>query len=206
MRKVLDKKDFPEWLNKILSSRGINVKTVTAKIGENHSNIGQPVYDYQSVTVIAYNDVTKESVAQRGCVYDTYVNATKEERAVYNGLTVNLTPSQFIVEINRTDRTWVTVYAHPDSITKSLEEEVKLSKAELVVLVATRSLKSSYAGISNYRFHEAQRQLGITLDQWERAKSSCISKGLLNARGAITTAGKNAVPHEKYSGLYSMKG
>jgi len=206
MQKILDKKDFPQWLNEILAAQGVNVRTVTAKVGETFTGIGRPVYDYEMVRVIAYNNITKQCVVQRGCTYEGYINATKEQRAIYNGVTFQAQPNIFMIEINDISaHTSVTVYAHPADITKSIEEKASLSKDELIVLVATRSLKSSYAGISNYRFHSASGQLGITLDRWNAAKESCISKGLLNKAGAITTAGKNAVPYGTYNGLYALK-
>ena len=68
-----------------------------------------------------------------------------------------------------------------------------LTWAEKVVLVATRSLKSSYMNISNYRFHEARGQTGITADEWEKSKASLIARGLLNRAGAITPKGRNAL-------------
>jgi len=65
-----------------------------------------------------------------------------------------------------------------------------LSDHEKIVMIATRGLKSSYAGISNYRFHEANKDTGISSDQWDAAKQNLIGKKYINARGALTTLGK----------------
>ena len=62
---------------------------------------------------------------------------------------------------------------------------------ERTVLIATKSLKSSYGGVSNFRFHEANRSTGITLDRYNTAKSTLIGKKLLNAAGAVTIEGRN---------------
>ncbi|KPL05710.1 hypothetical protein AMJ85_11125, partial [candidate division BRC1 bacterium SM23_51] len=55
-----------------------------------------------------------------------------------------------------------------------------------------------YAGISNYRFHEAHRQTGITLEQWERGKRALIAKKLLNRAGAATNDGRNVEVADLY--------
>lgn len=93
----------------------------------------------------------------------------------------------------------LTIYVHPDGLAKMLPAASGSapSQAELIVLVATAGLKPSHAGISNCRFHEAHERTGISLEQWEAAKASCIAKGLLNRAGAITPAGRNAC--ERYS-------
>ena len=73
----------------------------------------------------------------------------------------------------------------------------ELSEDERIVLIATRSLKSSYGGVPNYRYHEARRARGITLDRWNAAKASLIEKKLLTKAGAITPEGRNAVGFEQ---------
>lgn len=85
-------------------------------------------------------------------------------------------------------------YVNPADTAKLLPAPTsELSDDEKTVLAATAGLKSSYGGIPNFRFHEASRSTGITLERWDAAKASCISKGFLNKAGAITTQGRNAV-------------
>jgi hypothetical protein len=87
----------------------------------------------------------------------------------------------------------ITIMVHSENAPRLIDQtKPELSQDEKIVLCFTRSLKSSYAGISNYRFHEASRAKGITLNQWETAKQSLIDKGLLNKAGALTIDGKNA--------------
>lgn len=86
----------------------------------------------------------------------------------------------------------VTVLLHQDNKPALIEKQVDLSDNEKIVLVYTRSLKPSYGGISNYRFHEAHREKQISLEDWEAAKANLIGRGLLNKAGAITDAGRNA--------------
>ncbi len=63
----------------------------------------------------------------------------------------------------------------------------ELTEDEKRVLVVTRSLKSSYAGIKDYRFHES----GMSRERYDNAKASLIGKKLLNKAGAITVEGRN---------------
>lgn len=70
-------------------------------------------------------------------------------------------------------------------------EKQDLSQDEIIVLVATKSLKSSYAGISNYRFHEARNVTGITEERWDNAVEKLIERGFLNKNKAINARGKN---------------
>lgn len=71
-----------------------------------------------------------------------------------------------------------------------------------MVLAATRGLKSSYAGIKNYRFHAARESTGITEPEWNQAKDACMAKGLLNRAGAISDDGRNAI---EWTQLESLK-
>ena len=103
-------------------------------------------------------------------------------------------------------RQGVTIHVNPENMSKLIQAPTAdLSWAEKVVLVATRSLKSSYAGDNQARFHGAQRETGITADEWLEAKATLTSKKLLNAAGAITTAGRNALePYGSYLGLHQL--
>lgn len=86
-----------------------------------------------------------------------------------------------------------TIYLNAINLTPLLPQKTELSNDEKIVLVYTAQLKSSYAGISNYRFHEAHDDIGITEEQWNAAKNICMDKKLLDKRGAITIEGRNAI-------------
>jgi hypothetical protein len=97
----------------------------------------------------------------------------------------------------------ITIYLNPANIRADmLPQKPALTWAQSVVLAATRGLKSSYAGIPNYRRHAAQREVGITIEEWETAKAECISKGFLNRAGAITDDGRNVI---EWTQLYTLK-
>jgi len=86
----------------------------------------------------------------------------------------------------------LSIHLHAENAAKMLPAPVEMTWAEKVVLTATRSLKSSYAGIKEYRYHEAHSDTGITRPDWDTAKAALIGRGLLNAAGAITIEGRNA--------------
>ncbi len=69
------------------------------------------------------------------------------------------------------------------------------TRNERIVLAATGK-KSSYKGISDFRFHEAHHSTGISREEYDAAKESCIRKGWLNKAGAITVDGRNVRGHD----------
>lgn len=78
-----------------------------------------------------------------------------------------------------------------------------LTAHESIVLNATASYKSSYAGRDRYQMaqDDARYNLhGMTLEtyptraEWDSAKASLVTRGYLNKAGAITNAGRNALP------------
>ena len=95
----------------------------------------------------------------------------------------------------------LTFYVHPSNAAQLLPRPSgELTPHEKLVLIATRSLKSSYAGRDRYdnaqgEYHCEKALAGAPYPsraQWDEAKQSLIGKGLLNKAGAITTAGRNA--------------
>lgn len=88
------------------------------------------------------------------------------------------------------------IISSAENITPMLSAPNDLTEDEKTVLVATRSLKSSYAGIKDYRFLEAKRRRGITRERWDEAMNLLKSKKYLSSSGAITVDGRNAVGME----------
>jgi len=86
----------------------------------------------------------------------------------------------------------ITIHIHASNATALLPKSESVSWAEQVVLIATRGLKSSYAGIKDYRFAQANEYLGITRNEWDFAKIALIERKLLNAAGALMVDGRNA--------------
>lgn len=98
-----------------------------------------------------------------------------------------------VVLVQAGSRSYLEIISPAENIQPLLESPQSLSDDERTVLAATAGFKSSYQGISNYRFHEARRATGITLERYESAKSSLKEKKLLNKAGAITPEGRNAL-------------
>jgi hypothetical protein len=92
----------------------------------------------------------------------------------------------------------VVIYACPQDVNPSLFAPVEeLSEHEKFVLYATRSLKASYGGQTRFQmFNQTLRCYGrseLSQQEWDATVKLLKSKKLLNARGAITVDGKNAV-------------
>lgn len=91
-------------------------------------------------------------------------------------------------------REYITIISHPANMQLNIsQQKVDLSDDEKCVLYFTSKYKASYAGLSNYRFHECKRFNGISLENWEKAKLSLIEMKYLNKAGALTISGKNIV-------------
>jgi len=89
----------------------------------------------------------------------------------------------------------LTIYTTENNRARLLPQNTneQLTEDEKIVLKYTKSLKNSYGGRTNIRFKEAHEEKGISLENWESAKSNLIRKKLLNSQGAITSKGRNAL-------------
>lgn len=87
----------------------------------------------------------------------------------------------------------VTIHYQPGAVSKLLPEPTSLTTEESIVLAATAGLKPSYGVIKDLRFHEAHRETGIAREAWDAAKAELIRRKMLNAAGAITVEGRNAI-------------
>lgn len=88
----------------------------------------------------------------------------------------------------------ITFHVDPETALAFLPEPTTITNWERAVLRCTAAYKNSYAGISNNRFREAERETGITQAEWDEATETLKTAGLLNKAGAITNAGHNASP------------
>jgi len=97
----------------------------------------------------------------------------------------------------------IRFYVNPARLPQFLPASAnELTREQRIVLISTRSYKSSYAGVGNYRYIEAARETGISLADWERSKAECQSMGYLDKRGAITVEGRNMVGQTQ---LYELR-
>lgn len=90
----------------------------------------------------------------------------------------------------------LTFYLRPENAQKLLPTpSAELTELGKLVLTATKSYKSSYAGKDRYQMK--REEYGSprpfpTREEWEQAKTDLIIAGYLNKAGAITTKGRNA--------------
>lgn len=92
----------------------------------------------------------------------------------------------------------ITIFLLADNAAKLIVAPVELTQNEKIVLAATRSLKSSYGGMSNYR----QKESGLSLAVWNETSDALKAKGLLAKNGSVTVDGKNAIG---MMGLYEAR-
>ena len=92
---------------------------------------------------------------------------------------------------------YIIIKGNASVVTPALPAPLELTPDESNVLNAICSVKSSYAGISNYRLHYCRSYVpSMTEQRWENAKQSLIAKKLLTKAGAVTPAGRNARPKD----------
>lgn len=82
---------------------------------------------------------------------------------------------------------YATLYFNEADLVKMLPPTVELTWGEKVVLAATRGYKPAF------RLENAMRLTNIAQSDYDTAKQTLISKRLLNAIGAITNEGRNAI-------------
>lgn len=92
----------------------------------------------------------------------------------------------------------LTLHLRPENMAKLLPagDGNELTDDEKIVLIATRSYKNTYAGRTNVRFIEAQRETGVSQQAYEDAKSLLFMRGYLKRHGKsykITNEGRNAI-------------
>ncbi len=87
----------------------------------------------------------------------------------------------------------ITVYANKEDLTGMLPKSTPVTDNERIVLSYTSKYKSTYGGVKNLRFVEANRSTGVTEEDWNNAKASLIASKHLQKNGAITPKGRNAI-------------
>lgn len=152
----------------------------------------------RTITLVADDKVTQRQDWDEGSCTKVMVLApsrVQEEEAERTGVILPGT----VVAVLRYSRgaPSLSVHALPDTLLSLVPGKdfsaPFLKREEKIVLAATRSLKSSYGGVKNYRFVEARRETGISAESWESAVKALQDKGLLRYDRAITPAGRNAI-------------
>jgi hypothetical protein len=144
-------------------------------------------HDYNIMRLTAYNSQTGEHKTQTSGYYDSYVNFTKEELAMYHGKLKTQIPGPHIwMILTDTYPKSCRVYCHPTAIAKAIEQpKVELTRVQELVLYLTRSL------IASAREKEARHYFGLTLAEYNTAKAELFGLKLMTKTGALTLDGKN---------------
>ena len=107
-----------------------------------------------------------------------------------------------IVTLVKCRKDYILIRLNPENFRPDmLPAPVELTFEQKIVLAATRSLKSSYAGIKEYRFSQS----GIDRVSWDQAKAELQTRGFLNKAGAITDEGRNAIGWKDLFALHQEK-
>jgi hypothetical protein len=114
--------------------------------------------------------------------------------AKYEGVDDFVIPAGFVVVERRYfgQSQYITVHVPGEAPLLVAPSSEPLTDDEKLVLIATAALKSSYAGISDYRAKELQER-GLSMARITAARESLKAKKLLNKAGAITPDGRNAI-------------
>lgn len=118
------------------------------------------------------------------------------ERQLYCGGDLTLAPGVMVLKRSTMGCSqFFTLWCHPSDINQGLlPTKIDLTLAEKIVLQATCSLKNTYGGRTNIRFHEANEYTGISQRAWDAAVAALTAKGVLDKRGAVTVEGRNVRP------------
>ncbi len=178
----IDIKDMPNWVKNILSTHKIKGNLSYEAVKE--ADIGGNWHDANVRTIYLYEKGKIKQVSGAGGVSP---NDSKEERLAKQGFKTVLVPDRMVLVVNSYPKS-AKLYVHPDAMGELLDDKIdaNLSAEELLALLATKQLKSSYRRDELSRF-------GVKYDDHVAALKK---KGLLSNSGGITTTGRNVIENE----------
>ena len=176
-------KEVPVDLQTIIKKNGYKSITLDVEVG---SDFTCPTNwsDYNSMQLIMLNRKTGLSKIITSRNYESYVNFTKEELAIYHGTLSCVLEEHMIAILIQSYPKSCTIFCNPGIIAKKLEQKIQLQEKQLLCLFITRSCKASY------RLEEA-KQFGFTPETWTKTKLELSELKLLTKRGALTLSGTN---------------
>jgi hypothetical protein len=194
-KRIVAFKELPQKFKDVLANHKFR-KDVTVRIGTEHEYPPQ-ISDHACMTFHVFmpnGEVRTESGGYGG--YNMFNSRTKAGMINRGSRKpVPLPPNtQVLVHNTGWKTSSATLYIRPEDVTPMLPSTLPgLTWAMIVVLLATRTLKSSYAGIKDYRKHEACKSTGITPPEYDKAQEQCMQLGYLRKNKSINAAGKNAI-------------
>jgi len=180
-------KELPEWALKIVQGYGKR-PDVTVYVDENpyiHGGDGIKVYSYKNGEINTF----------RGSYVESAINSSALENKVACGIgNIKFKPGEMVLTVTSYPK-FFSLYVHPQDVQKLLpKKDETLGVNHLIVLSYTASLKSSYGGVKNLRFIEANKNHKITLDEWNTTLNELMEKKLLRKNKSITPEGRNQIP------------
>jgi len=170
-------RDLPNWVRPILKDHGYgkDVKIVVAE----EADVPSKSFEYSVRTIYFYEKGKVGSVSGTGSIHPL---DNKASAIAKNDFKVALNRDRMVLTID-THPKLAELFVHPDAMGGILPapNDSELSNEELLCLLITRALKSSY------RREEAKRY-GINYD---KMVLSLKAKGLVTTNGAINKEGKN---------------
>jgi hypothetical protein len=178
---IINSKDAPQWVQDAIKTH------LDKKNAQIYVNIGTQVklagniYDYCRTVVVI--ECAGEQKTMESSYYDSLMNATKEEKAIYQGGNLTLQPDCMILEMVTPPHPHATLWVHPINWNKMIAPPATdLSPREKAILVTIRTLISSARQEDFRRFRVTQEEFDILFD-----------KGYIDRRRSITLKGKNAI-------------
>jgi hypothetical protein len=157
--------------------------------------------DYNIIRLVGYNQENGQHAVQTSGHYESFMNWTKEEQAMYAGKIECpiSSPKHWFLVIDSYPK-HCTVYCHPDAVNAKLltGSGPELTKRELICLYLSAHWKASY------RKDEA-RKFGFTIGEWNTCIAVLHGHGLLTVAGSVTTAGKNRARNLEFNSWEEVK-
>ena len=190
---LIDYKELPAWVRKEMASINAHRKPHAylhiCRDGKAH--VGGPLYDWSRVILVAQNG-NGETMAVQSGYYDSYLNMTDVERAVYHGGAINIPDDGAVLEYD-THAVYKHLHVTPKHPLAALARRLDAGDGQLDEV--ERAVLAFYAGYNSRGRKDAKWRYNIP--EWLIVKYTGIleSKSLVkvNKAGAVTVTlnGKN---------------
>ena len=176
---VIKTSDAPSWVREaIRANLGQDIRTITVEAGEEVFLYGSYT-DYDKMIVVI--ECQGKMKRMEGTYYDSILSASKEERSMEKGGSIQLQPDCFILEMHTySDR--ITLHVHPQNMAPMLGKKNNVTPRQYAILVTIRSLiPSARKNVWN--------KTGVSIAELDQL----ARMGLLTKAHALTMEGKNAM-------------
>jgi hypothetical protein len=185
---ILSTKDFPDWVKKVFKENDLSFGTISVE-ANTEPTIGGQLIDHNVMRVFFFSG--GKVVKQNAANYDTLINSTDKEKALYQGGKIKLWDEVVpgkpqMILVTHTHPKKAILYVHPNQMPKQIEDKNSdLTDDEKKVLLITKGYTSAYR-------NEYFKKYGV-FTKLDTIRDSLKSKGLLTANKALNVAGKNVI-------------